>query len=56
MRVNEISPAKPAVFERVRNNVFADWKDITAADQRTAAVRAMGKKYKVIYESGGEAE
>jgi hypothetical protein len=56
MRVNEITPAKPAVFERVRNNVFADWKDITAADQRTAAVRAMGKKYKVIYESGGEAE
>ena len=56
MRVNEITSAKPAVFESVRNTVFADWKDITAADQRTAAVRAMGKKYKVIYESGGEAE
>ena len=56
IRVNEVVPAKPAVFKEVRNNVFADWKDVTAADLRTAAVRAMGKKYKVIYEAGGEAE
>ena len=56
MRTNEITQAKPAVFEKVRNNVFADWKDKTASDMRTAAVLAMGKKYKVIYEGGGEAE
>ena len=57
MRLNEITQAKPAVFEKVRNNVFADWKDKTASDMRTAAVLAMGKKYKVVYEGdGGEAE
>ncbi len=56
MRLNEITPAKPAVFENVRNAVFADWKDATASDLRTAAVRAMGKKYKVVYEPGGEQE
>ncbi len=56
MRVNEITPARLAVFEKVRNNVFADWKDATASDQRTAAVQAMAKKYKIIYEAGGEAE
>ena len=56
MRVNEITPAKPAVFEDVRNNVMADWKDATASDLRTAAVRTMTKKYKIVYEDGGEAE
>ena len=56
MRVNEITPPKPAVFESVRNNVLADWKDTTASDLRSAAVRTMTKKYKIIYEGGGEAE
>ncbi len=56
MRVNEITATQPAVFENVRNNVFADWKDVTASDLRTAAVQMMAKKYKIIYESGGEAE
>ena len=56
MRINEITAAKPAVFENLRNTVFADWKDATASDLRTAAVRAMGKKYKVVYEPGGEQE
>jgi hypothetical protein len=56
LRVNEITPAQPAAFETVRNNVFAEWKDATASDLRTAAVRAMAKKYKIIYEAGGEAE
>ena len=56
MRINEITAAKPAVFENLRNTVFADWKDATASDLRTAAVRAWGKKYKVVYEPGGEAE
>ena len=56
IRVNEVVSPKPAVFKEMRNNVFADWKDVTAADLRTAAVRAMGKKYKVIYEAGGQPE
>ena len=30
--------------------VFQDWSDATAAEQRTAAVRALAKKYKVKHE------
>jgi hypothetical protein len=56
MHVNEITPAKPAAFADVRNSVLQDWKDTTASDLRTAAVRAMGKKYRIVYESGGEPE
>jgi hypothetical protein len=50
MRLDAITPAKPAVFEAVRGMVLHDWIDATAAEQRTAAVRALAKKYKVTYE------
>jgi hypothetical protein len=51
MRVNAITPAKPAVFEALRGVVLHDWTDATAAEQRTAVVRALTKKYKVTYEA-----
>jgi hypothetical protein len=47
MRLDSITPAKPAVFEPLRAVVFQDWKDATASEQRTAAVRALAKKYKI---------
>jgi len=50
IRLNAVTPAKPAVFEVVRGIVLQDWSDATASEQRSAAVRAMGKKYKVTYE------
>jgi len=50
MRVKAITPAKPAVFEALRGVVLHDWIDATAAEQRTAVVRALAKKYKVKYE------
>jgi len=56
MRAVEMTPAKPATFETVRNAVYADWKDTTAADMRTAAVRTLGRKYQILYESGGQPE
>lgn len=54
MRVNSITPAKPAVFESFQGVVLQDWKDATASEQRTAAVRALAKKYTVKYEVGAE--
>ena len=43
-------PPKPGVFEPLRGVVLQDWTDATAAEQRTAAVRALAKKYKVKHE------
>jgi PPIC-type PPIASE domain len=58
MRVNAIMPPKPAVYEVLRGVVLHDWTDATAAEQRTAAVRALTKKYKVKHEMpvGDESE
>jgi PPIC-type PPIASE domain len=51
MRVESITPAKPAVYETVRPVVLQDWTDATMAEQRTAAVRALAKKYTVKVEA-----
>lgn len=37
----------PANFENLRGVVLQDWTDATMAEQRTAAVRALAKKYTV---------
>jgi len=50
MRLNTATPPKPAAFEIVRGMVLQDWKDATASEQRTAAVRTLAKKYKITYE------
>jgi hypothetical protein len=50
IRLESIAPAQPAVFENLRGVVLQDWTDATLAEQRTAAVRALAKKYKVKYE------
>jgi hypothetical protein len=51
MRLDRASPAQPAAFEALRGVVLQDWTDATAAEQRSAAVRALTKKYTVKYES-----
>jgi hypothetical protein len=51
IRVNAVTPAKPAVFESLHGVVLHDWIDATAAEQRSAVVRALAKKYKVTYET-----
>ena len=45
MRLDGISPAKPADFERIRNVALQDWTDATMSQMRTQAVRERGKKY-----------
>jgi len=50
MRLVAITQPKPADYEVLRNAVLQDWKDAVASEQRSAAVRALTKKYKVKYE------
>ena len=50
IRLNAVTTAKPAVFEVLRGVVLHDWTDATAAEQRTAAVRALARKYKIKHE------
>jgi len=50
IRLDGIAPAKPATFEVFRGVVRQDWTDATMAEQRTAAVRALAKKYKIKHE------
>jgi hypothetical protein len=38
----------------VRGVVLQDWTDATMAEKRTAAVRALAKKYPVKYEAGAK--
>jgi hypothetical protein len=47
MRLDSVTPGKPADFEALRNVVLQDWTDATMAEQRSAVVRAWAKKYKV---------
>jgi hypothetical protein len=49
IKVDSVVAAKPADFEILRGVVLQDWKDATASEQRTAAVRQMAKKYKVQF-------
>jgi PPIC-type PPIASE domain len=50
MQLVAATPAKPADFEVVKGIVMQDWRDATASEQRSAAVRAFTGKYKIKYE------
>ena len=47
MRLDALTTPKPADFEPLRGVVQQDWTDATMAELRTAAVRALTKKYNV---------
>ena len=49
MRLESVTPPKPAAFENLHGVVLQDWTDATMAEQRSAAVRALAKKYTVKY-------
>jgi hypothetical protein len=51
MRLNASIAAKPASFEVLRGVILHDWTDATAAEQRSAAVHTLAKKYRVKYET-----
>lgn len=50
IRLEQLTAPKPAVFEALRNIVQQDWTDATLSEQRSAAVRGLMGKYKVVYE------
>ncbi len=51
MRLDAITPAKLASFSAVRGAVLQDWTDSVMAEQRSAAVREMAKKYTIKTEA-----
>ncbi len=51
MRLDAIIQSKPADFDAIRGVVLQDWTDATAAEQRSAAVHQLAKKYTVKYET-----
>src|SRR5262245_49996320 len=54
VQLDAITPAKPADFENLRGVVLQDWTDATAAEQRSAAVAVLAKKYTVRYEEAAK--
>lgn len=51
MRLESVTPARSASFDSLRGVVLQDWTDFVMAEQRSAAVRAMAKKYTVRVEA-----
>jgi hypothetical protein len=51
IRLDAMAAGEPASFEALRGMVLHDWIDAIAAEQRTAVVRAVARKYKVVYEA-----
>lgn len=43
--------ARPAVYEALRPVVLQDWTDATMAEQRSAAIKALAKKYSIRSEA-----
>ncbi len=54
VRLEAVTPPKPADFASLRGVVRQDWVDATMADLRTAAVRALARKYTVKVEEGAK--
>ena len=54
LRLESITPPEPADFERLSGVVLQDWTDTTLAEQRSAAVRALAKKYTIKVEGAAQ--
>ena len=50
MRLDAATTPRPASFEPLRGVVLQDWTDATLSEQRSAAVRALAKKYDVRFD------
>lgn len=51
VRLEAATPARPASFEALRGVVLQDWTDATLAEQRSAAVAALARKYTIKVEA-----
>lgn len=54
VRLDSTTAPKPARFEALRGVVLQDWTDATLAEQRSAAVTALSKKYKIKVEAASK--
>jgi hypothetical protein len=50
MRLDAITPSRPARYESLRGVVLQDWTDHELSEQRSVAVKALARKYVVRYE------
>lgn len=50
MRLDATAPGKPADFTALRGVLMQDWTDAVMAEQRTAAVRALARQYRITIE------
>ena len=51
VRLEAVTPPKPAAYEALRHVILQDWTDAVMAEQRTAAVRALAGKYRIQTEA-----
>jgi PPIC-type PPIASE domain len=51
VRLDGATPSRPGSFETLRGVVLQDWTDATLAEQRSAAVNALAKKYAIRIEA-----
>lgn len=51
MRLEAVTPPKAAAYETLRNVILQDWTDVVMAEQRTTAVRALARKYRIKTEA-----
>jgi hypothetical protein len=54
IQLEALSPGKPAEFEALHGVVLQDWTDAVMAEQRSAAVNALAKKYKIQTEGAAK--
>ena len=54
MRLDAITPPRPAQFAPLRGVILHDWTDATASEQRTAAVRALARKYTIKHQPAAQ--
>ena len=54
VRLEAVTPPKPAAYEALRNVILQDWTDVVMAEQRTAAVRALARKYNIKTEAAAK--
>ena len=48
VRLMSTKPGDKANFDQIKAKVYTDWKNQTAAELSTKAIRELGKKYKII--------
>ena len=51
VRLDALQAAKPAQYEALRGVVLQDWTDQVMAEQRSAAIKALAKKYTIRHEA-----